>query len=672
MSLAQLYVLSLACLSITPVLYAQEIVTLDSWPGLVSVQDPVLSPDGQAILYQRVRTDLEDNTYEVQLRIHNDQKDQSYDLALQVEEAQFSPDGTYVSYRATYGGIYGIYRAKLLEATDGSYELDPPVLVAPLRRSNHFLGHFTRKNYAWSPDGKYIAYVSADPATCTVREDENAPREITRTLYKSRTGFSDNCKTRIYLAESDGRSRRPLTDSSYDSHSLSWSPDSKSLAYLSNRSSNPDHNYNNELWLIDIATATERRITSTEGTEHDPQWSPNGAVIAYPATRRPLNTKDSPSENTLLYQIDPETGTTQPLTAGLDRRVAHPRWHPGGKWLYFSARDAGNQHLYRVRAGAEPEVVIREEGMVGDFRVYNERIVYTFQQAAQPAEVYSCNLEGGQRIKHTFENFGWTRTYQLAQVEDFWFTSFDGTRVQGFVAYPTTLDAGVSLPVIHRIHGGPHGMYGQRFDILNQILVGNGYAVVYINPRGSIGYGQQFADGTLQNWGGGDYRDLIAGIDTALVRFPFLDGTRMGVTGGSYGGFMTNWMVTQTDRYRAAVTLASVSNLVSFYGTSLYQLLIETEFNGLPWDNFEDLLKYSPIMHVDRVKTPTLIVHGENDMDVPITQAEEFYIALRKLGVPTKFIRYPNEGHGFAQPQHQVHYIEQLMAWMDQYVKDIP
>ncbi len=649
------------------ILPAQKPVTIESLRELPDVSSPVLSPDGKHLLFTVSMVDIDANRSDSGLYVLDLNTLRNTELARNVSDAQWHPGGEAISFRATYSGKYGIYKADLNLRRNGA-RMEPAVLLAEITNSNHFLGHPTLKNYAWSPDGQWLAYVSADPSSCDERTDPNEPLVVERTLYKSRTAFSDNCLTRIYLTDPVGRPAKTLTPGPYDSHSLTWSPDSRTIAFLSNRTDEPDHNYNNELWTVDIQTGKETRITQTAGTEHDPHWSPTGKWIAYPATVRPVNTKDSPPENTFIYGLDPSSGVRVNLTAALDRRASSPQWHPAGEWLYFQARNEGRTQIYRVKAGEEPQAVVDEPARAGSLQVGADKIVYTLSKAGQPTEIYRANLDGSIPQRITFETESWTKDHQFSEIKDFWTTSHDGVQVQGFVVYPRELPVGRKLPVIHRIHGGPHGMYGYGMDPLNELLAARGYAVVMINPRGSTGYGQDFADGTYQAWGGGDYKDLMAGMDAALEQFDFLDGENMGVTGGSYGGFMTNWVVTQTDRYKGAVTIASVSNLISFYGNSLYQLLIETEFGGLPWDNYSLLWHFSPMAHVKNVTTPTLLLHGENDIDVPITQAEEFYIALRKLGVPTRFVRYPNEGHGVRQPQHREHYYTEIMEWFGKYV----
>ncbi len=664
------FLIFLYFISILAVVRAQGPVTVEALRDLPRVSSPALSPDGNWLLFTVSRMLIEENRYVSKLMLLELENQRLTELTYNVHDVKWSPDGKFLSFLGEYGGVYGLYKAEL-KVRGRNARLESPLLLSPVRQSNHFLGHPTVKNYEWSPDGHWIAFVAADEATCQERADPNAPLVVDRTLYKSRTSFSDNCLTRVFLIDANGQQKRTLTPGPYDSHSITWSADSRYVAFLSNHSDEPDHNYNNDLWKVDISTGQLTRLTETTGTEHEPAWSPDGRWIAFPATIRQRNTKDSPPENTFIYGLSTDGRTRINLTADLDRRANSPQWHPSGQWLYFSIRDAGKYCIYRVQPGQVPEAVICREGAAGNFHIGQEKIVYIFSAPGQPGEVFIANADGSNAQQITFETSIWVNNHRLARVDSYWFHSFDGTPVQGFVAYPASRPAG-KMPVVHTIHGGPHGMYGYAFSEFNELLAAKGYAVVFINPRGSTGYGQRFADGTYQAWGGGDYRDLMAGIDSALVRFPFLDGDRMVVTGGSYGGFMTNWVVTQTDRYKAAATVASVSNLISFYGTSLYQLLIETEFEGLPWDNYGLLWHFSPLAHVKNVKTPTLLLHGENDIDVPITQAEEFYIALRKLGVPTRFVRYPNEGHGVRQPQHREHYYQEIMEWFEKYVPAKP
>ena len=234
---------------------------------------------------------------------------------------------------------------------------------------------------------------------------------------------------------------------------------------------------------------------------------------------------------------------------------------------------------------------------------------------------------------------------------------------------PPGLDPAKKYPALLTIHGGPHGMYGYGFTEADQIFTGAGYVVVKIDPRGSSGYGQKFSDGCVLNWGGGDYKDLMTGLDYAIAHNDFIDQNRLGVTGGSYGGYMTNWVVTQTDRFKAAASRACVSNLLSFYGTSMKFSLIEQEFNGLPYDNLGLLAQWSPVTHVKNVRTPLLLLHGEADYTCPIGQAEEMYAGVKRLGVDTQLVRYQGEGHGISRkPSNRIDFYQRHLDWFAKYL----
>lgn len=297
-------------------------------------------------------------------------------------------------------------------------------------------------------------------------------------------------------------------------------------------------------------------------------------------------------------------------------------------------------------------------------------IAFTLSDARHPAEVWGAVFGRIETLRRfSSHNDELTRTLDFVQPEFLSFKSFDGVRVDGWLMKPAGWRADRKYPLILSIHGGPHGMYGWAFSASFQAYAARGYAVLYLNPRGSSGYGQKFTDGTLNEWGGGDYKDLMAGVDEALRKFSWIDQNRMGVTGGSYGGFMTNWIITQTPRFKAAVAVASLSNLISFYSTSLYQDLIHAEFGGFPWDNYEQLWQWSPLRYIKQAQTPTLLIHGEQDHDVHITQAEEMYTALKYRGVDTVLVRYPREGHSFREPKHRVDALERTLAWFDRYLK---
>jgi dipeptidyl aminopeptidase/acylaminoacyl peptidase len=327
-----------------------------------------------------------------------------------------------------------------------------------------------------------------------------------------------------------------------------------------------------------------------------------------------------------------------------------------------------NQRI-QVTSFSVSEQLLAGEYLSGQNRipVRQATMAVVITDPTHPQEVWIGR--GSSLARVTSHNDSFRRGTSLIEPEEFRFKSFDGTETQGWLMKPAEWREDRKYPVILSIHGGPHGMFGYAFNPTFQVFSARGYGVLYLNPRGSNGYGQNFADGTINEWGGGDYRDLMAGVDEALKRFSWIDSSRMGVTGGSYGGFMTNWIITQTSRFKAAVSIASLSNLISFYSTSLYQDLVHAEFGGFPWDNYELLWQWSPLRYVKQAQTPTMFIHGEQDNDVHITQAEEMYMALRRRGIETVLVRYPREGHGLREPKHRVDSLERTLGWFDKYLK---
>ena len=616
---------------------------------------------------------------------------------------RWSPDGKSIAFLSTHEGQHGIWVSGI--------ERRIPRLIAAVRDTNFFIT-YAGESLAWSPDSRMIAYVSAseefdrDPPEGSGRNDD--PRVIDRIQYKSRTSFSDRLRTHVWLTDVDQPQPRQLTSGPFYDHALSFSSTGEEIAFISNHETDPDANNNSDIFAVNVQGQT-RQITNTVGCEYEPAWSPDGKWIAYTATKREVTTIDSVAEDTHVWVVDTTGGGRKELTSSLDRRSRSPRWSSDSRNIFFLAGDRGQTLLYGVRAeggSARPlfDRLAPESSQIVALRVPaypfpitgftaapfavtdlpNGRVsvitaAFTLSDENHPTELWIAHpgtspgragseiTDVGQRL--SAHNDSLTRSSLLVEPQEFTCKSFDGTEIQGWLMKPIGWREDRKYPLILSIHGGPHGMYGYAFNPTFQVYAARGYAVLYLNPRGSSGYGQKFSDGTINEWGGGDYRDLMAGVDEALRRYSWIDGTRMGVTGGSYGGFMTNWIITQTPRFKAAVSAASVSNLVSFYSTSLYQDLIHAEFGGFPWDNYDLLWQWSPLRYVRQAQTPTMFIHGEQDNDVHITQAEEMYMALRRRGVETVLVRYPREGHGLREPKHRVDSLERTLAWFDRFLK---
>ncbi len=618
---------------------------------------------------------------------------------------RWSPDSKSIAFLAAHDGQSGLW---ILTLTDTNKHVTgdlTPRFVAPVRSTNFFIT-YAGETFAWSPDSQRIAFISASEDandangnSSRTRKEQIAddPRVINRIQYKSRTGFSDRARTHVWLTDVGQPNPRQLTTGAYYDHAVTFSPRGDEIAYLTNHEPDPDAVNNSDIFAVNTDGRT-RQITNTRGCEYEPTWSPDGKLIAYTATKRPVTTIDSIAEDAHVWVIEASGGTTgRELTAKQDRRARSPRWSFDNRAIFFLAGDRGQTLLYRV--GVEDSTT-REalewldpsgrrnirvprpfqlsafslSSTGGSFEassayVPNIKIAAVLSNEVSPGEVWSGLTGGALNRRISAHNEALMRALAIIEPEEINFKSFDGTPVQGWLMKPLDFKEGGRYPLILSVHGGPHGAYGYSFNPSFQVYAARGYAVLYLNPRGSTGYGQKFSDGTIGEWGGGDYQDLMRGVDEVLRRNSWIDPNRLGVTGGSYGGFMTNWIITQTPRFRAAVSSASVSNLVSFYATSLYQDLIHAEFNGFPWDNYDTLWRWSPIRYVKQAQTPTLFLHGEQDNDVHITQAEEMYMALRRRGVETELVRYPREGHGLREPRHRVDALERTIDWFDQHLK---
>jgi len=544
-------------------------------------------------------------------------------------------------------------------------------VVAEYRVTNHPLAYQgSAEQIAWAPDGSAIAYLSADEGPEGAPGD---PQVITRYGYKSWSGMSDNRRWHIYVVTLADKKTRRLTDGPYQDHSIAWSPKGDEIAYISNHEPKPDRVHNYDIFAVRVADGQVRRVTNTKGCEYAPTWSSDGSTIAYLAGVRPLTTQESSAEDTHVWTIPAAGGTGRNLTSGLDRRANAVAWAPGERVLYFTVQDHGSTLLYRISAdGGTPQVVVPGPGNVSGVSVAPEGTVgYSFTSVNAPAEVY-VKTGASEPRQLTRLNAELLAGRDVSAPEPFEFASFDGTRVQGFLTPPLRREPGRKYPVVVAIHGGPHGQQGPSFVHKSQVYAAEGYAVVMVNYRGSTGYGQKFSDGTVNDQNGSEYKDVEAGLDHILSKVPYLDADRVGVEGGSYGGQLTNWAITQSTRYKSAVPSASISNLLShaYLIWALDYPLVE--WGGRhPWqENMAlELWKRSALAHVDKARTPTMFIHGELDQDVPIQEAEQMYAALQQVGVEAVLVRYPREGHGLREPAHVVDAITRSLAWHGRFLQ---
>jgi dipeptidyl aminopeptidase/acylaminoacyl peptidase len=631
---------------------------------LQSVGDAELSPDASRIAYSISYSDKPGRPYS-RVRIMTLATRQSTTLGADGvgSSPRWSPDGRSIAYFGRDGDRSGL----MIASADGR---DVRFLAA-IQGTNHSLPS-ARRDVTWSPDGRQIAFLSAVPGPEV--DAGGDPIVITRYLYKPTaseglTRFDDNRRLHIFVADVQSGAVRQLTDGDGYEHSIEWSPRGDEILFVANRDSNPDQFFNYDVFTVKVADGQIRRLTQTKSAEYDPVWSPDGSTIAFRGTTRPLTSSETTMEDTHVWVMKADGTNRRDLGAALDARQGTPRWAPDGRSVYATAQERGSVHLYRFPlAGGKPQMVVGDTGSIRNWSIgKGDVLAYALATPGAPSELY---LRTGQKASAlTSLNAALLADRRLAAVEPFTFRSFDGTEVEAFLTRPLGMAQGKRHPLIVAIHGGPHGQQGPAFNEKAQVYASHGYATLMVNYRGSTGYGQKFTDAIFKDQNGGEAKDVLAGVDAALERFSWLDSARLGVEGGSYGGQLTNWLITQTPRFKAAIPMASISNLVSFNYMSYYHDYLAVEFGAFPHEGalMDTLWARSPLRYVARVRTPTLFLHGENDNDVPIAEAEQYYIALKDVGVETVMVRYPREGHGVRETAHVADVITRSIGWYDRH-----
>jgi len=668
-----------------PPLSAGPLIRSTDLYHLKSVGDVQLSPDGSRIAYSIVNNDRAGRPYS-QVWIMDTATGQSKRLGGDREAAsnpRWSPDGRSIAFFGREDQAAGLVVAN----ADGANA----VFIAEAAGTNHPLPS-SGKRLVWSPDSRRIAFLAATIGPET--EDANGdPMVIARYLYKptaseGQTRFNDNRRLHVFVADVASRQVRQLTSGNFYEHSIDWSPAGDELAFISNRESDPDRFFNSDIFTVNVSDGTTRRLTETKNAEYMPAWSPDGRMIAYLGTKRPLTSSETTMEDTHVWLMDRDGGNRRELGAMIDNRQGRPDWSPAGEAVFCTVQERGSVRLYRLPIDGQPPSVItpaaETRGTVGAWSAAGDgTIAFAFATPASPAELFLKQGSGEARGLTALNKTVLTGKI-LAEVESLTFRNPDGTPVEAFLTKPVGLDPARKYPMVVMIKGGPHGQQGPAFNNKAQVYAGHGFAVLMVNYRGSTGYGQAFTDAIFKDQNGGEAKDVLAGVDAALAGHPWIDETRLGVEGGSYGGQLTNWLITQTNRFKAAIPSAGISNLISFNYMSYYHDYLAVEFGMFPhevWNRRparpDDPLGYtslmdflwerSPLRYVAKVKTPTMFIHGENDNDVPIAEAEQYYIALKEVGVETIMVRYPREGHGVRETKHVVDIIDRSLAWYDKH-----
>ncbi|MGH9945330.1 MAG: S9 family peptidase, partial [Pyrinomonadaceae bacterium] len=554
----------------------------------------------------------------------------------------------------------------------------------------------------WSPDGRLLAFVSdiypdcADDA-CNRRRDAAAEeskvkaRTIDRLLYRHWNTWKDGKRTHVFVVSADGGTARDMTPGDFDAPPFSlggptdyaFSPDSKELAFARNTEKVEATSTNNDIFIVPVAGGEPVRLTGdNKGSDQSPQYSPDGRFIAYRSQQR----AGFESDRWRLMLYDRQTKQTRELLPKYDAYVDGFTFAPDSKHIYFVSGERGRQPAYVVSVeggGGEPVKFL--SGFNDDLKLSadGQTMVFTRSSSAMPTEIFVTRVaDPRQRIAQgeaavrqaTRTNDAYLASFGLKPGEEISWEGAGGTKVSGWMFKPHGFMSGKKYPLVVLIHGGPQGAWndnwGYRWN--PQVFASAGYAVFMPNPRGSTGFGQQFIDDISGDWGGKVFTDLMNGVAHAAA-FDYVDRERIGAAGGSYGGYMVNWIAGHNAdprvQFKALVSHAGLFNLASMYGVTEELWFTEWEFKGTPWDNPEMYTRWSPHMFVKNFKTPTLVVHGELDYRVPVGEGFQMFTALQKMNVPSKLLYFPDEGHWILKPQNSELWYDTVISWFDTYLR---
>ena len=623
-----------------------------------------ISPDGQWIAYTVTSVDSAKDKSDSDVWMVNWEGTRTLKMAGSPEgesNPRWSPDNRYLSF------VSGRYESKggqiwLLDRAGGE-----AVRLTDLKGGV--------SEYEWSPDGSRIALVSHDPdpdegKADSLRVRTPKPLVIDRYAFKrDGDGYLDRRRDHVWVVDVATRQATQITTGDFDDRQVRWSPDGKQLAFTSERNDgDPDRFNNSDLFVVDATPgATPRKLTSWRGPDASPVWSPDGSRIAYLQGSEPE--LSAYAQNTIAI-VPSSGGTIQLVAAALDRDVTQLTWTDDGKALRFLLGDDRAQHLAQVdlASGTVTRVVDGRRVVTAYDVATNGRTVLNTGTAQRSPELFAWDNAALRALTHVNDSV--FASLRLGTTEDVQFRNRDGLTVGALLTKPAGFDATRKYPLLLRIHGGPNAQDQHLFQFERELFSAHGYLVLQVNYRGSSGRGQAWKKAIFADWGNKEVQDLLAGVDH-VISLGFVDPTRLGIGGWSYGGILTDYTIATTTRFKAATSGAGSALQTSMYGTDQYIYQYENEL-GAPWKNPKlwERLSY-PFYKADRIKTPTLYLGGEKDFNVPISGSEQMYQALRSLGVPTQLVVYPGQFHGITRPSFVKDRYDRYLGWYDRYLQGV-
>jgi dipeptidyl aminopeptidase/acylaminoacyl peptidase len=639
--------------------------------ALVNVGDPRLHPDGDRVAYVVTTADEESNEYRSAIwvaAVDGSSEPVRFTSGERRDTMpRWSPDGSMLAFASNRGeekapaAIYVIGAA----GGEGRKLTDEKESV---------------ESIVWSPDSTRIAFSARVRDEAYEEEDERKrrPRRFTRVFHKlDSVGWTGDRRKQLHVVDVASGETMQLTSGDFEHNNPTWSPDGTTIVFDGLRDERWDTELINRLYAVDASGGEPKALTGDDGSYEGPAFSPDGSRIAYRMTPE----DGTHPRHTQVGVMEADGGNPTLLTTSLDRQCGpypdhrEPVWDEGR--LLFSIEDRGNVHLYTVPADGseEPALLVGGEQVVPAYDLLGGTLVYTASTHRTMRELYAGTE--GRQLTNVGEEF--TGGREVMEPERFTATSEDGYEVDAWVVRPPDFEEGTRYPALLTIHGGPFSQYGTGFFDEFQVMASGGYVVLYSNPRGGSGYSEEHgrairgpAGDAGPGWGTRDYEDVMAVVDTALERFDFIDPDRLGVIGGSYGGFMTSWIVSHTNRFKAAISERAVNNLVSMFGSSDLFWVFERQFGGTFWDNVPAFLEKSPSTYAQAIETPVLVLHSENDLRCNIEQGEHLFTLLRLLGKEVEMLRFPAESHELTRggsPRHRVMRFEAVLEWFDRYLK---
>ena len=638
---------------------------------LVNAGDPRISPDGTRVAYTVTEVDREANEYRSAVwvaALDGTTEPRRFTSGERRDTSpRWSPDGKWLAFASNRAGDE--------KAPSNLYVI--PAEGGEARRLSD--APESVEAIAWSPDSTRLAFTARARDEAYEEEDERkrTPRRFTRVFHKlDSVGFTGDRRKHVFVVGLDGGDPQQITSGDFEHDNPAWSPDGKRLLFDGMRDENWDTRLINRLYVVDAAGGEPNALTGDEASYERPSFSPDGSLIAYRMTPE----DGTYPHHSQLGVMSADGSGAKLLTPSLDRQCGpypehrEPLWDDGR--LLFSIEDGGNIHLYTVPAdgSGEPELLVGGEQAISGYDLCNGELAYVSSTHTTMREVYVG--ADGRRLTDVGGSF--TGGRELGEPERFTAVSTDGYEVDAWIVRPPGFERGKRYPGILTIHGGPFTQYGTGFFDEVQVMAAGGYVVLFSNPRGGSGYSEEHGrairgplNGAGPGWGSVDYDDLMAVTDTALEKFDFVDPDRLGVIGGSYGGYMTSWIIGHTNRFKAAISERAVNNLVSMFGSSDLFWVFERQFGGPLWENVDAYLEKSPSTYAKDMETPVLVLHSEQDLRCNIEQGEHLFTLLRLLGKDVELLRFPAESHELTRggsPVHRVTRFEAVLEWFGRYL----